>query len=313
MGLNTRLGRVCSNHRLHSGDIVRVRSREEILSTLDERGTLDNLPFLPEMFEFCDKTFMVSERAAHIWVEGVGERHIRSTIMLEGVRCSGKAHGKCERACNILWKESWLELPSGDRAHGVGRGTVIKANSLRHLQSRSGAYICQSTSLERASHPLPASIESFSYRYLCNNTARRFFPLRIFCAFVIFILGAIKKVMRKKIYYRVLGSLQNTTAISLRLRPGDMVEVKAREEIRKTLDTKGKNRGLAFYQEMAKYFGGRYRVLARVNRVIDEKTGKMRSIDDTVILDGVTCDGGAHVNCPRSCYCLFREIWLRKV
>jgi hypothetical protein len=30
-------------------------------------------------------------------------------------------------------------------------------------------------------------------------------------------------------------------------------------------------------------------------------------------LEGVTCDGKAHSGCPRTCYCLWREIWLERI
>ena len=35
------------------GDLVEVKSADEILATLDADGTLDHLPFMPEMVEFC--------------------------------------------------------------------------------------------------------------------------------------------------------------------------------------------------------------------------------------------------------------------
>ena len=34
---------------LRAGDVVEVRSLDEILATLDEQGELDALPFMPEM------------------------------------------------------------------------------------------------------------------------------------------------------------------------------------------------------------------------------------------------------------------------
>lgn len=33
--------------------MVEVRSKEEILKTLDRKGQLNGLPFMPQMFEFC--------------------------------------------------------------------------------------------------------------------------------------------------------------------------------------------------------------------------------------------------------------------
>src|SRR5436190_601573 len=49
---------------LRAGEWVEVRSAEEILATLDERGCLDALPFMPEMLEYCERRFRVI-KAAH--------------------------------------------------------------------------------------------------------------------------------------------------------------------------------------------------------------------------------------------------------
>lgn len=43
--------------KLLPGDLVEVRSSSEILSTLDLKGCLENLPFMPEMFAFCGRQF----------------------------------------------------------------------------------------------------------------------------------------------------------------------------------------------------------------------------------------------------------------
>ena len=50
-------------HRFFPGDLVTVRPLDEILATLDEQGTLDKLPFMPEMRTFCGRQFRVSRRA----------------------------------------------------------------------------------------------------------------------------------------------------------------------------------------------------------------------------------------------------------
>ncbi len=44
---------------LKPGELVRVRSAQEIFATLDERGTLDGLPFMPEMLKYCGRTLPV--------------------------------------------------------------------------------------------------------------------------------------------------------------------------------------------------------------------------------------------------------------
>ena len=38
---------------LSPGDLVRVRSAAEIFRTLDAEGSFDNLPFMPEMVQYC--------------------------------------------------------------------------------------------------------------------------------------------------------------------------------------------------------------------------------------------------------------------
>lgn len=49
---------------LRVGDLVEVRSAEEILATLDESGELENLPFMPEMLRFCGRRLTV-HKVAH--------------------------------------------------------------------------------------------------------------------------------------------------------------------------------------------------------------------------------------------------------
>jgi hypothetical protein len=102
-------------------------------------------------------------------------------------------------------------------------------------------------------------------------------------------------------------------AEGLNLEPGDMVEVKSKDEILDTLDGRDYTRGLRFDREMLHYCGRRGRVLRRVERLIDEKTGKMLTIkSDCIIIDGFICTGDYHRMCPRSIYPYWREAWLRR-
>src|SRR5438093_610554 len=59
-----------SSERLYPGDIVEVKAPDEILQSLDIDGTLGNLPFMPEMVEFCGKRFRVSRRALKTCIYG---------------------------------------------------------------------------------------------------------------------------------------------------------------------------------------------------------------------------------------------------
>ena len=51
-----------TSKKLRPGDFVEVKAPAEILQTLDAEGTLDQLPFMPEMVEFCGRKFQVSKR-----------------------------------------------------------------------------------------------------------------------------------------------------------------------------------------------------------------------------------------------------------
>jgi hypothetical protein len=65
---------------------------------------------------------------------------------------------------------------------------------------------------------------------------------------------------------------------------------------------------------MVRYCGGTFRVLKRVNQIVDERTGKtMKMKSPCIILEGVACASEYHRWCPRGIYHYWREAWLRRV
>src|SRR5258706_6421399 len=111
IGLLSRAGlRFLLGPALRPGDVVRVRSRGEIEATLDASGTLDGLPFMAEMAEYCGRIFRVHRRVDKIndMRHKTGLRRMHDSVTLTGVRCSGSHHGGCQAECQILWKDSWL-------------------------------------------------------------------------------------------------------------------------------------------------------------------------------------------------------------
>ena len=100
----------------------------------------------------------------------------------------------------------------------------------------------------------------------------------------------------------------------LDLRPGELVRIKSKQEIEATLNETNRNRGLLFDGEMATNCGRTARVRGRVERLVDEHSGKMIEIKtDCVMLDGVVCQADYHRFCPRGIYSYWREIWLERV
>ena len=110
------------------------------------------------------------------------------------------------------------------------------------------------------------------------------------------------------------GKLAKTPDGTLDLQPGELVRVRSKEAIVGTLDGNNSNRGLSFDPEMLWYCGREARVLRRVERIIDERTGKMLRLKrPCIVLEGVTCRGAYHRCCPRADYPYWREIWLERV
>jgi hypothetical protein len=103
---------------------------------------------------------------------------------------------------------------------------------------------------------------------------------------------------------------------NLDLQPGELVRVKSHNEILATLGSDNMNRGLYFDVELVPYCGGRYKVKSRVERFVDEKTGKMRKLKTpAVILESVVCRSryaACRLFCPRSIYAWWRESWLQR-
>ena len=94
---------------LRPGELVRVRSVLEIGPTLDAQGSLDGMPFMPEMLQYCGRTFRVSRRADKTCAGDGAMRRMHNAVHLADLRCDGAGHGGCEAACLLFWNEAWLE------------------------------------------------------------------------------------------------------------------------------------------------------------------------------------------------------------
>jgi hypothetical protein len=99
----------------------------------------------------------------------------------------------------------------------------------------------------------------------------------------------------------------------LALQPGELVEVKSIDEILATLDRNRRHKGLLWMTGMRKYCGRQYRVYKRVQRITLESNGEQRNMKNTVLLEGVMCDGKEFGGCDRSCFHFWREAWLRRI
>ncbi|MEN6307222.1 MAG: hypothetical protein ABFD91_05645 [Anaerohalosphaeraceae bacterium] len=99
----------------------------------------------------------------------------------------------------------------------------------------------------------------------------------------------------------------------LNLKPGEWVEVKSEEQIRAALDSNNTYKGLRFMAGMNKHCGRQYRVFKRLEVMLLESTGEYRKVKNTVLLEGVMCDGSPFNGCGRSCFFYWREAWLKRI
>lgn len=313
---------------LRRGEWVEVRSADEILATLDENGALEGMPFMPEMLAFCGQRLPVQARAdsACDTVSYSGMRRMERTVHLARARCDGAAHGGCQAGCLLFWKEAWLRRTpaAGERgntganaAEQNGNAAVLRDRAWLEtstIQSEPGApqilYRCQATELKKASRALPWWKPG---QYLRDIFINQVPAITVARGFICAILNKLNRRIRGRGFPNVAGTLQQTPVEELGLQPGEWVMVKSREEIVATLDKNGRNRGLIFDGEMLPYCGKRFRVLRRVQRMIEESTGRMvqpRGI--SVILENVVCTSRFRRVCPRAIYSYWREIWLRR-
>jgi hypothetical protein len=313
---------------LRIGEVVEVRSEAEILATLDERGELDSLPFMPEMLQFCEQRFTVAKRAMKLCdtITWSGMRRIDDAVHLADVRCDGDGHGGCQAGCMIYWKEAWLRRVGADTQErpaprGPARATV--ATLAAAARSGDDIFACQATELLRAA---PESIPSWDMRqYVQDVTSGNAGVWRTLRSVLIGVFNEYQDLSRRFLprrlrvrggvrYPFIQGTLTKTPDERLELQPGDVVRIKTRDEIVATLDTTNRTRGMTFDAEMLKYCGREARVLRRIEQIIDEGSGKMLHFSNPcIVLEDVVCTGDFHRVCPRAIYPYWREIWLEKV
>jgi hypothetical protein len=301
--------------KLRPGDLVEVKSPDEILQTLDADGTLGQLPFMPEMIELCGKRFQVSKRVLKTcyytkWgIAGYRKFKTEDVILLDRVRCSGAEHDGCQKSCMIFWREAWLR-----RAEGTAIQSKVDLAGNERLRARlktissPKTYFCQASELLKATE--------LQTRW--DRVTRCFREVRAGNCSTFQMAHRIVSWIFWKTRWKLLGeyargSSKPVPVESLHLQAGEWIEVNSMEGIRKTLNEAGCNRGLFFMPDMRKACGKQRRVERRVEKIIVDGTGQMRYLRDTVFLEGSHCGcvyslGG----CPRNEFSYWREGWLHR-
>jgi hypothetical protein len=100
---------------LKPGELVRVRSQDQVAATLNEKGFNRGLSFDQEMLPHCGKTYRVRDRIVRFIEEKTGEMVTLESdcVVLDGVCCTSErstwAFLFCPRGTYPFWREAWLE------------------------------------------------------------------------------------------------------------------------------------------------------------------------------------------------------------
>ena len=324
--------------KLRAGDWVEVRSKEEILQTLDKQGQLEHVPFMPQMFKFCGQRFKVY-KSAHKTCDTVNP--IRSLRVADAVhldlRCDGEAYGGCQAGCLIFWKTAWLKhveengqstFPCSDligqhqvshtgncTEEDVWRGT-LKGATDAGAESR---YQCQATQVPYYGRVLPWwDVRQYVEDYRSGNAgAMRMLRGGLYATYASVVQAGIGLGPLLTWIYDIVQGLwggipwprrsgkisvgQPTPTQILNLQAGELVRVKSHKDILATLDTEARNRGLMWDRDMVPFCDGVYRVKTRVSKFVDEKSGLLISMKTpAVILEDVWC-GARYSDCRMYC------------
>lgn len=316
---------------LRVGDLVEVRSAEEILATLDESGELENLPFMPEMLRFCGRRLTVHKVAHKLCdtISGTGIHRMENAVHLTDSRCDGSAHGGCQTACSLYWKDAWLKRVEPGTPNPPSSSSadipLLDANTRKEPGSDDRPrYSCQATELLRAA-PTCLPFRDLG-QYVTDVKTGNVGPVDSAEAFLVGLFNRLqdtsRRLLPRKLWFRnglpwgfVEGKVVGRTPTAhLNLQPGEMVRIKTKSEIMETLDADRLNRGMGFEEEMARHCGRTARVQARVTRCIDESTGELLTMKNPcIVLEGITCNGALNASCPREFVPFWREIWLERV
>ncbi len=284
---------------------------------------------MPEMLGYFGKSFRVKARLERVCdtIEPIGLRHIVDAVLLDDLRCDGVAHGGCQAQCRLYWKEAWLRPLAADQAPTL----LVRGSELAELESRARAntrprhsttddqvFRCQGTELQRSSQPVRWWDAHSLLRQTRNGNVGALRFARVMSRSVANEIG-----QRVGLVSRFPFMPQNppghvfASPDPVGLRPGELVRIRSKEEIAQTLTPESKNRGLWFDREMLVYCGKTARVQAKVERFVNEKTGRLVELaSDCYILEGVICTSDQSDGrwfCPREIYSWWRECWLERL
>lgn len=305
-------------HELIVGDMVEIKPWAEIRATLDERGCLEELPFMPEMLAMCGRRARVFRGMHRLfdYRKSRRMRHMTGAVLLVGAICDGSNHGGCEAACHTIWKAAWLRRigPEHDAVSTLPPPSdppPVNGTSVLEFGTRAPRYTCQLTQLHAASAPIGnRNIIDFWRPVVAGNVAP-----------AAFVVGWLTHLFNELQHYRggigfpafEMGHCSNEKHDDARFAPGDPVVVRSSAAIRATLNDQLTHRGMGFEPDMLKHCGGCYRIQAEIGKLIDIVTGEMRTMKTPAyVLRGVHFSGERQLFNAQYEPLFWRGVWLHR-
>lgn len=307
------LARLVLGHDLLPGDLVQVRSLPEILAMLDEHGCMDGLPFQPEMVQYCGKHVRIFRCLDKIYDYGRTKqmRRLDRCVLTSGLRCDASAHGECQARCYLIWRTEWLRRVDSRQPPPLPMATPAIPAGISAFATAGNRYRCQFTELHAASREFPLlSLRRDLVPLLSGNYS---FPAWL-TSMLTRVFNFMQRLRGGLCYPPMPPMGDHASPLCESLKPGDEVRVLPISDIARTLDRRGKNRGLWFDVDMIKHCGMTFTVNGRVEKIIDDATGLMRTMKTPCItLDGIDYSGeGLNFNSQHD-PTFWREYWLQRV
>jgi hypothetical protein len=212
----------------------------------------------------------------------------------------------------------WLQSKTTHRDAATGE-TLYKCQATEHLRAskrvpRFGLF----NYLRDVSSRNTSALKLVKGYFLLTIWRMRFLPVGY--RFSVWLYAKVHRALYKQPDPNIMGRIplgSPTPAVALDLKIGELARVKSLPEIAATLNTANQNRGLRFNPELAVFCGHTARVTARVETIVDEKTGKLLHFKNPcIILENTYCKGRyvpQALHCPRGSLQYYREAWLERV
>lgn len=254
-------------------------------------------------------------------------RRVRDTVSIAGLRCDGGAHEGCQAQCYVLWKTAWIKRmdvsTTSSSEPPIKRTSAIFSNNgnncsfgptfVKDNDATEGRYVCQYTNLVRASTRLkPWDLRQDLRPLIAGNVTVMAFGVAILTR----LFNAAQQLRGGCGFPLSFPSSISTPSlrVDLNLQPGEMVLVRDHERIYETLNQAGRNRGLWFDRVMLYYCKRRFKVLSRVDKIIDDASGRMlRMKTPCIVLEGVDNHGEHQRFLAQHDYAFWREVWLERL